>query len=379
MPSLKNLKNLQAVTRFCYSLTFTQFPLTYRKNSQIFQIVEEKSMLCKPLLFLNIFNYITVTAQFIFNLSTFSLSNLVPLLFRGFVFFFTSATWIYCLGYHSQSTDFCILMNCLEKNPGGLLHKDKLGFRKSENFIYFLIILSQTATVFAFLVFIPTVDILITVCLSDLSFVQTILAILSVMLKLPSFVSACAICVMTISIWFTVVDELGNNLKTFFYVQVKCCKYARYINQCLPIKTYYRQYQIFGILVNRCFEFHFWPVFQVASAITCIGILYALLTYQKVLTSSISICLLLMLLNCFLVNYFLFGTGSQSLVFSKKIICRSNVLVLDDQKWLKKFVKSCSPICLRVGSFHKMDTERWPLFLRFVLQRTFFLVVKSRV
>lgn len=47
--------------------------------------------------------------------------------------------------------------------------------------------------------------------------------------------------------------------------------------------------------------------------------------------------------------------------------------------WSKKFFKSCPPIAIRVGEFHKMDSERAPAYVRFVLQRTLFLVVKTKL
>lgn len=47
--------------------------------------------------------------------------------------------------------------------------------------------------------------------------------------------------------------------------------------------------------------------------------------------------------------------------------------------WSKKFFKSCPPITIRVGEFHKMDNERAPAYVRFVLQRTLFLVVRTKL
>lgn len=47
--------------------------------------------------------------------------------------------------------------------------------------------------------------------------------------------------------------------------------------------------------------------------------------------------------------------------------------------WARKFLKSCPVIAISVGEFHKMDSERVPAFIRFISQRTFFLVLKTKL
>lgn len=71
------------------------------------------------------------------------------------------------------------------------------------------------------------------------------------------------------------------------------------------------------------------------------------------------------------------GLGSNTIILSTKILSYT-------KSWNGcpepcKFFQSCPKISIRVGEFHKMDSERAPAFIRFILQRTFFLVFKTKL
>ncbi len=51
----------------------------------------------------------------------------------------------------------------------------------------------------------------------------------------------------------------------------------------------------------------------------------------------------------------------------------------NDCLFLKKVFRSCPVVALRVGIFHKMDKGRGLAFIRFILQRTFVLVLQTNV
>lgn len=68
--------------------------------------------------------------------------------------------------------------------------------------------------------------------------------------------------------------------------------------------------------------------------------------------------------------------GSKSIIISRKIL--HQIKRSTNCKWSRRFFKSCPEISLSVGEFHKMDRERAPAFIRFILQRTFFLVLRTK-
>ncbi len=72
----------------------------------------------------------------------------------------------------------------------------------------------------------------------------------------------------------------------------------------------------------------------------------------------------------------MFHIGSRSVLTSRNVRQRLNGF--DKCNWSKSFWKSCPVIALLMGMFHKMDRERGPAFIKFVLQRTFLLVLKTK-
>lgn len=146
---------------------------------------------------------------------------------------------------------------------------------------------------------------------------------------------------------------------------------------CRKISLYYRKLQILVIVTNRCFQTYMWPTFQFFGAVGVIALLFPLLTFQQFLPKLLKIGLiwLAVLLSgmcCIILN-----SGSLMQVYSKCIL-KSVTTSKKNCKWSKAFYKSCPPITLKIGAFHKMDRSRVPAFIRFVLQRTTLLVVKTK-
>lgn len=69
--------------------------------------------------------------------------------------------------------------------------------------------------------------------------------------------------------------------------------------------------------------------------------------------------------------------GSKSILFTKKLAQKSKHW--GGCKWFRKFFRSCPTIAIKVGEFHVMDRNRAPSFIRFILQRTFLLVLKTKL
>ncbi len=56
-----------------------------------------------------------------------------------------------------------------------------------------------------------------------------------------------------------------------------------------------------------------------------------------------------------------------------------NTKIFGVNLYTNKCFKSCPVIKLKVGDFHYMDRQRVPEFLRFIFQRTVFLVLQTRL
>ncbi len=139
----------------------------------------------------------------------------------------------------------------------------------------------------------------------------------------------------------------------------------------------YRRIQIFIIVCNQCLQIYFWPVLNFLGGFAIIGMFYSLVLFQKQLpllgVMGIFVLAMITLLLCCL----MFHMGSRSILISKKVLKR--VKTLNKCKWSKRFWKSCPTIALMMGAFHRMDRARGPAFIRFILQRTHMLVIKTRL
>ncbi len=138
----------------------------------------------------------------------------------------------------------------------------------------------------------------------------------------------------------------------------------------------YRGLQIFLVICNEAYQTYVWPLLQFVGS--CVGIigLYFLLEYGTILP----IGLVFIITACFVllvgVAFLILDAGSRPILLSSNILRK--VKYNYEYNWSRKFWRSCKPISLNVGPFHKMDRSRGPAFFRFILQRTFFLSVQSR-
>lgn len=138
----------------------------------------------------------------------------------------------------------------------------------------------------------------------------------------------------------------------------------------------YRSLQLLVVICNEVFQTYFWPLIQFVGSCFGINFLYFLLEYAVILPFGLTLiiiaCVVVLIGLCCL----MLDVGSRPILLSSSILKR--VKYRYDYDWSRKFWRSCKPISLDIGPFHKMDRSRGPAFLRFILQRTFFLSVQSR-
>lgn len=120
-----------------------------------------------------------------------------------------------------------------------------------------------------------------------------------------------------------------------------------------------------------------WPVVEFVCGVCLITYLYVLMLCHNLLpfTAIFGLCILEISLT--LMCCLLFDMASMSTIKSARIL--KLVKSSDTSKHTRKFLRSCTPIIFRVAEFHKIDRDRYPSFLRFVLYQTFALVVKTKL
>ncbi len=146
------------------------------------------------------------------------------------------------------------------------------------------------------------------------------------------------------------------------------------------IGTLYNRARILVILTDKCFQSYVWPAIQFYGAVGVIAILCVLLLLQNNLPIFAIIGLVTFAVGITLLICLMLGMGSKTIIVSRKILQRVKWWNINGgNKFTRKLFRSCPTIALRVGEFHKMDSERVPALIRFILQRTFFLVLKTKL
>ncbi len=128
---------------------------------------------------------------------------------------------------------------------------------------------------------------------------------------------------------------------------------------------------------NSAFQQLFWPLIQFYGCVILISLLYPLIlfTHQLGATGVFVICIIVFAVGGTCCSTL--GLGSQAIILSTKILGYSKLINKNIGE--RKFLRTCPKVAIRVGKFHKMDNERVPACIRFILQRTFFLVLKTKL
>ncbi len=267
------------------------------------------------------------------------------------------------------------------------MSKNSPNLRRGGNILLLLIILTQLSLLIPFLIFIPLVDTFLSFkCLNFNNVLKIMLGncesnlfrFIIPLSKLPTLCTAFIISAMTVPIAFVTfketIDTWIDFLKTLSYNNNENCMFGYW-----TIVLNYRRIQIFMILFNECFQTTFWPVLEFIGSMLCICLGYSFVVYSHLFGNLFKLAMTSVLILLLCVIVFVMDVGSRSLCSSFKSIRQMKLLLKqNDPTWFRNFVKSCSPVALKIGCFHKMDRSRGPHLVPFILQRTFFLVLKSR-
>lgn len=156
---------------------------------------------------------------------------------------------------------------------------------------------------------------------------------------------------------------------------MKITRFRHCPKDCFSASAQYRQLQIFVVLANICFRECILPNIQFLGAVLLIAFLYSVLilgTHYRFWTIFLLSLNFLVVLT---IVWTLIGMGSQPILKSSKLLKNWKFYNQNCKcRWSKRFLRSCPKVVLQMGSFHALDRSRAPSLMRFVLQRTFFLV-----
>lgn len=139
--------------------------------------------------------------------------------------------------------------------------------------------------------------------------------------------------------------------------------------------TLYRQVQLLSNRYNSSFRKYYMPLLEAAVCIVSILCLYAIIEGKKYLLVGYFFAPLVFIP----VQFALAGvmeSASRTLQNSRSVVV-SMKKSRDkcNRKRINTFANSCNQIKIYAGGFHVIKKERYAILLRFILQRTFFVVV----
>ncbi len=381
MPSPQIIQLIAALSRISYNSTFASIPFLCKLSDNSFHVSRNTSIKQVALQIVHCITLGITTTQFFLNFFDSSKGNLLGILFYGFVLILTADTVIYRFGYHFHASEFCCLLNIFVKFPNGLFYRNRSNRRPNRKrfrntLLFTLIVFAQLTTAVVFFGFFPLMD--LTLAITSHNSNLNLLNVLLILIKLPTYYIACLIGSLSIAIVLIFIKELLDNLKDLLEM-LRNSFVNNPDNTYALIAIYYRQIQVFAILVNECLQTHFWPVAESTGSVLSIGLAYTFVRYHGLFNIYIQVSLAASSTSLFLLLCFMFDVGSQSLLISTKIIRFSSSAVRRDEssKLFRKFAKSCPAVVLKVGHFHKIDRQRGPNLIRFIVQRTVFLLLKS--
>lgn len=302
--------------------------------------------------------------------------NLIILLYLGVLFLSKLTAFLWFGLCYNEAHSLNMLLSCLVNRKNIIT---KLPVSKS---IYTILVCTAANLVVLFVVMFPILAFILP-CLHDTPILRFVFGqcstfLFRVFLSASTFVFMvpCAkYGVLVATLFWLSLLKLNKFMKTFDSF-LRSFKEFQTLNRKRNLALIYRNLQIFLILNNSCFQNWVLPVFQFFGGTSIIVILYTCIAFQNVLSP---VCFALLVFLCaFLTNICVvtMDMGSKPLLYSRKIL--RHLKLFGSGPWSLRFCISCPKIVLKVGSFHYMDRERVPSFIRFILQRTLFLVTKTK-
>jgi len=140
----------------------------------------------------------------------------------------------------------------------------------------------------------------------------------------------------------------------------------------------YRQCQVFNNLINKVSQFTALPQAQIAGSSIIIGSLYTTVISNGRIPTIVYIGSVFFTVETVFYVFLLFDLASTGLIASKSFLRSLRKWPYSRNSLFRRYIKSLQPLRIYTGPFHVVDKGRAPALLRFCLQRTIFLVVKTR-
>lgn len=380
MPTRASLELIYFLTKLCRVIAPAYIPLKFITPNKV--SLEKQTIQSQSFYFVIFFLQITSSLFPIFEFFYSSTNhNITLLVFHGFLMVCYITTIAVYITYRNSGPDICCLLNSLLSQPNGLVGSLYRKRSRQSNGVTYLGILMSPTIYAIFFVFVPTLVIAFPCLYGSSLYVsllgpcssyhfQAVVFLINIICMTPFGICG----PMVIICNFVKLKELMENLLDLKYL-LSQANITSQMNS-FDIGLRYRRLQLFAMLCNKCYQLAVWPVVEFLCSLLMIIFLYTLLVFDSFMTVHFRVAIIVVFIVDFSILCFIFDMGRRSFAVSTCILIQ---LRRDNfgGKWGRMFCSSCKPIALKVGCFHAMDRERVPSILRYVSQRTIFLVLKT--
>lgn len=140
------------------------------------------------------------------------------------------------------------------------------------------------------------------------------------------------------------------------------------------IAKLYRNLQIFHILTNGYIQSYILTTVQFNGSAVSVYLLFSIIAFWKSLDGTLLLFIFVTFFGLQVLILLYLEFASKPFLISRKILGASIQTNFGNDAYAKRFFRSCQPVALRIGPFHKVDKDRAPATIRFILQRTVFMV-----
>ncbi len=386
MPSVAILNTLYFTSHLAHNI-FPTIPIKFASPGKFFTVVKLKR---KFIIFFASYVLLLISSatQVIISFRFAAERNLFAIVFQGFLSVLYFSAFIVFFAYQFLTTEFCCLLNNIVRSSSAInVVENNLPNRPKCFWLVICAYMVSAAICTLCVVIIPFISVIFPCLYNNTVYTYLFESCESFLFRIFVYM-LCIIFMTPIGLMapFTAVtmflsmSELTSNLHNMKYF-IKAKLSNEESGCCYKVAMCYRIVQLFATLVNRCYQMSFWPVCEFIGSGLIIAMMYAILVYGQYWNGIFKLGLLISILTVGSVICVPLLIGSHCLSISKYIIVklkRHKYNKREVDKWNSCFLKSCKPISLKIGPFHEMDRTRVPCLVRFILQRTIFLVFKTR-
>ncbi len=328
----KSLRLIFAISKLCWQISFGILPFL-GKIDNVSHFSQNQRIKKSIFIILHLKSVIILSTQFIQCLFDSTPGYLIRILFYSFVVILTTAVTVYGYGLVVRVNEFRYLLKTMVTSPNGIVLQSIYKLRSSDtrchdNILFVLILFVQLSMAIFSIIFLPLVETALVFrnythnnniwLLSNCNECRIIFNVFVILIKIPMYVTASVITMLTLAIWLVFLKELNDNVKDLHnLIRYQHCNNSKQMYELLVL--YYRELQLISIVLNKCLQIHFWPVAEFLWTSVLIGLAYTLIKYHIYFSINVQVVVAGMLSTALIFCAFCMISEANLLFYRQKL------------------------------------------------------------